>query len=163
MEVYLLRHGIAEEGRSGLSDADRALTQDGRRKLRRTLDALSEADVQISLMLTSPLKRAVQTAEIAQEALGYKGKLVRTQALSPNSRVEDVWQEIRSHRDESALMLVGHNPLFDALGGYLLGARDVQIDMKKGSIVRIDFEHFPPHPRGILRWLLIPKLVTGTS
>ena len=163
MEVYLLRHGIAEDAHSGMSDADRALTQDGRRKLRRALEAAAQADVRPSLILTSPLKRAIETAEIAEEALGYKGKLVRTQALSPGSNPQEAWAEIRSRRNESAIMLVGHNPLFGALGGYLIGAPDAQIDMKKGAILRIDFEHFPPQPRGTLRWLLIPKLIDNRS
>ena len=64
MHVYLLRHGIAEEGRIGQNDAERALTPDGRRKLRHVLKAVAEARVKPSLVLSSHLKRAVQTAEI---------------------------------------------------------------------------------------------------
>jgi phosphohistidine phosphatase len=158
MQAYLLRHGIAEEERSGLSDADRALTQDGRRKLRQTLNTASLADVQPTLILTSPLKRAVETAEIAQKVLGYKGELVRTESLLPDSSVEEVWEEIRTHRNQAAVVLVGHDPLFTNLAGYLLGAPDLQIDVKKGSVVRIDFESFPSKPKGILRWFLIAKL-----
>ena len=157
MQVYLLRHGVAEEQRTGLSDADRALTQDGRRKLRQTLRAASEADVQPTLILTSPLKRALQTAEIAQKVLAYKGDLVSTESLLPDSSVESVWREIRTHRDQPAIVLVGHNPLFADLAGYLLGAPDLQVDVKKGSVLRIDFDSFPSRPRGILRWLLTAK------
>jgi phosphohistidine phosphatase len=163
MQVYLLRHGVAEEQRSGLSDADRALTQDGRRKLRQTLQAASEANVQPTLILTSPLKRAVETAEIAQKVLAYKGELVRTESLMPSSSVEEVWAEIRAHRNEAAVVLVGHDPLFTNLAGYLLGAPDVQIDVKKGSVLRIDFDNFPSKPKGILRWLLIAKLASNRA
>jgi phosphohistidine phosphatase len=163
MEVYLLRHGIAEEERRGLSDADRALTQDGRRKLRQTLQVASGADVQPTLILTSALKRAVETAEIAQKVLAYKGELVRTDSLMPNSTIEEVWGEICAHRNEAALMLVGHDPQFTNLAGYLLGAPEVQIDVKKGSILRIDFDSFPSKPKGILRWLLIPKLASDRA
>lgn len=158
MQVYLLRHGAAEEERSGLSDAERGLTQDGRRKLRQTLQTASQADIRPTLMLTSSLKRAVQTAELAQEVLNYKGELVRTEALMPNSSVQEVWNEIRVHSGEPVIMLVGHNPQFGELAGYLLGAPELQIDVKKGSLLRIDFEAVSSQPKGILRWFLIPKL-----
>ena len=158
MQVYLLRHGVAEEDRSGLSDAERALTQDGCRKLRQTLQAASQADIRPTLMLTSSLKRALQTAEIAQEVFKYKGDLVRTEALMPNSSAQDVWREIRVHAREPAILLVGHNPQFAELPGYLLGVPELQIDVKKGSLLRIDFEGVSPRPKGILRWFLVGKL-----
>jgi phosphohistidine phosphatase len=158
MQVYLLRHGAAEEDRSGLSDADRALTQDGRRKLRQTLQTASQADIRPTLILTSSLKRAVETAEIAQEVLGYKGELLRTEALLPGSSVEDVWDEIRVHANETVIVLVGHNPLFAELAGYLLGAPELHVDVKKGSLLRIDFETLSSQPKGILRWFLVAKL-----
>jgi|SRR5690349_19698589 phosphohistidine phosphatase len=158
MQVYVLRHGIAEEERSGLSDADRALTQDGRRKLSHTLQTASQADVRPTLVLTSPLRRAVQTAEIAQEVFKYSGELVQTQALLPNSSVHQVWNEIRVHADEPGIVLVGHNPQFTELAGYLLGAPELHMDIKKGSLLRIDFESLSSQPKGILRWFLIAKL-----
>jgi phosphohistidine phosphatase len=163
MQVYLLRHGIAEELRSGLSDADRALTQDGRRKLRQTLRTASDADVQPTLILTSPLKRAMETAEIAQKVLAYKGELVRTESLLPDSSVEGVWRELRTHRDQPGIVLVGHNPLFADLAGYLLGAPDLQVDVKKGSILRIDFDSLSSRPKGILRWFLTAKFANDRA
>ena len=51
-------------------------------------------------------------------------------------------------------MLVGHDPLFTRLAGYLLGAPELQIDFKKGAILRVDFDGFGPQPRGMLRWFL---------
>jgi phosphohistidine phosphatase len=158
MQVYLLRHGIAEEDRSGLSDADRALTQGGRGKVRQTLQAPSQADIRPTLILTSPLKRALQTAEIAREVFKYKCELVRSEALMPDSRVQEVWDEIRVHAGEPAIVLVGHNPQFGQLAGYLLGTPELQIDVKKGSLLRIDFEGHSSQPKGILRWFLIAKL-----
>jgi phosphohistidine phosphatase len=158
MHLYLLRHGIAEEVRPGTLDADRALTSDGRKKLRHVLRAVAEARVKPSLMLASYLKRAVQTAEIAAQVLGYEGEIVRTKALAPAAAPEQVWEEIRIHRTESAMMLVGHNPLFDDLAAFLLGAANLKVDFKKGAIMRIDLEAFGAQPRGILCWYLTAKL-----
>ena len=162
MQVYLLRHGIAEEGRIGKSDADRELTPEGRRKLRDTIRAAALADVHPTLILTSPLTRATQTAQIAADILHYKHETLRTKALLPGSHVEQVWDEIRIHRDEAELLLVGHDPLFTQLSGYLLGTPELRIDFKKGAILRVDFDGFGARPRGILRWFLTSKL-THTS
>lgn len=158
MELYLLRHGVAEKDRPGLGDAQRALTQDGRRKLRQVMRAAREAKVEPTLILSSPLKRALQTAEVAQDVLGYKDEIVRSKALAPGSTVEQVWDEIRVHKDERSLMLVGHNPLFADLSGYLLGSAEMQVDFKKGALLRIDFEAFRARPKGTLRWYLTAKM-----
>jgi phosphohistidine phosphatase len=161
MQVYLLRHGISQEARPGLGDADRSLTADGRRRLRQTLQAAIRADVKPSLILSSPLKRAVQTAEIAKEVFAYKGEILRTNALLPGAAAERVWDEIRVHKNETGVILVGHNPLFDLLAGYLLGQPELQVDFKKGAILRLDMEAFHARPKGILRWYLTSKLATN--
>jgi len=161
MHVYLLRHGIAEDERPGVSDADRSLTLDGRRKLRYVLKSLAEAGQKPSLILSSPYKRAIQTAEIAGTVLGYDGEILRTKVLQPGGSPEQVWEEIRTHRTEEGILLVGHNPLFDSLGPYLLGTPALQMDFKKGAILRVDIETFGVQPRGILRWYLIAKLSAG--
>lgn len=158
MQVHLLRHGVAEEPRLGLSDADRALTSDGRKKLRQVLRNAIQADVHPTLIMTSPLKRAIQTAEVAKQVLGYKSEILRTKALTPGSNVEQVWDEIRVHRHEPSLMLVGHNPLFENLTGYLLNCPALQLDFKKGAFLRLDIDSFPSQPHGMLRWLLTAKL-----
>jgi phosphohistidine phosphatase len=158
MQVYLLRHGIAEDTRPGTNDSDRQLTAEGRRRLRETLHVAAAAEVKPTLILTSPLTRARQTAAIAADVLKYKGSVVETQVLIPNARPEHVWDEIRVHKDQGELMLVGHDPLFTTLSGHLLGVPELQIDFKKGAILRVDFESFGTHPRGVLRWFLTAKL-----
>ncbi len=163
MQVYLLRHGIAEEGSTGRSDADRELTADGRKKLRQVLVAAADAGVAPTLILSSPLQRALQTADIAKHALGYKGNVLHTKALAPGSRVEQVWEEIRVHRDESSVLLVGHNPLFSNLAAYLMGSKTAQIHFKKGAMMRVDLENFLSQPKGTLRWYLTAKLAAKSE
>ena len=158
MQVYLLRHGIAEENSDSGNDADRALTPEGKRKLRQVLQAASDAGTEPALILTSPLKRAIETAEIARAVLQCKDNVQQTKALAPGSTTEQVWDEIRSHRDAPSLMLVGHNPLFTELAAYLLGSKEIQIDFKKGALLRLDIDHFPAQPKGLLRWYLTAKL-----
>jgi phosphohistidine phosphatase len=157
MELYILRHGIAEEATGGMADKDRALTEGGRDRLRRVLSRAHEAGVAPSLILTSPYRRALETAQLAAPALGSV-KVTRCDALVPASTPEEVWEVIREHRKESGLLLAGHEPLLSQTAAYLLGAPDLQIDLKKAAMVRIDLESFSGTPRGILKWMLTPGL-----
>jgi phosphohistidine phosphatase len=161
MEIYILRHGIAEDGQAGQPDSERALTPDGRKKLRSVLRVAASAGVAPSLILTSPYKRALQTAQLAAEILDYKGELLRTRALEPNMAPKVVWDEIRVHKDESRILLAGHEPLFSRLLAYLLGSPDLQADFKKGAIACIELERFAAEPHGVLRWMLTSKLASG--
>jgi phosphohistidine phosphatase len=158
MHLYLLRHGVAEEARAGMADAERPLTPDGRRKLRHVLKAVAEARVKPSLIFSSHLKRALQTADIAKEVLGYEGEIVKSKALAPAAAAEQVWEEVRIHKSEAAVLLVGHNPLFDSLAAFLLGTPNLKVDFKKGAIMRVDVESFGAQPRGLLCWYLTAKL-----
>jgi phosphohistidine phosphatase len=159
VEVYLLRHGIAEEAAAGAADADRALTSEGRKKLRAVLDAAADAGVCPALIVTSPLRRAVQTAEIAVEILEYRGDLLRSAVLRPEAEPKDSWEEIRLHKDVESILLAGHEPLFSRLTAYLLGCPNLQVDFKKGALTRLDVDSFGAQPRGVLKWMLTPRLV----
>jgi phosphohistidine phosphatase len=158
MQVYILRHGIAEEGRPGGKDADRALTTEGRKKLREILRLAEKADIVPSLILTSPYLRAVQTAEAVIEVLGYANDLLRTEALIPSSDPRAIWEEIRVHQGVMQLMLVGHEPLLSKVVAFLLNSPSLQIDVKKGALIRIDIETFGAQPHGLLKWMVVPKL-----
>jgi phosphohistidine phosphatase len=162
MEVYILRHGIAES-RGGMEDAERALVPEGKKKLRAVLRIAAEAGVAPEVILTSPLRRAVETAELAAEVLGYRGEILRTDALLPERSPLDVWEEIREHEDKGQVLVSGHEPQLSHLGAVLLGAPSVQIDLKKGSLLRIDVDAPSRQPQGVLRWYLTPALALACA
>jgi phosphohistidine phosphatase len=130
VQIYLLRHGIAE---NSTPDSERALTAEGREKLRRVLARARAADVAPSLILSSPYRRAIETAEVAVEVLGYQGKVVKTRALVPDASPFDTWEEIRKRPDESAILLASHEPLMSSLAAFLLASPALAVDMKKGG------------------------------
>jgi phosphohistidine phosphatase len=158
MEIYLLRHGIAEDRASSGRDADRRLTDEGREKLRRVLERAHSAGVSPAVIISSPYKRAVETAEIAARELGYDRKILRVEALTPDSSPSRIWNEIREHRDEASVLLAGHEPLFSATVAWMLGSSHAMVEFKKGGLIRIDVEAFGAEPRGILQWMLTPKV-----
>jgi phosphohistidine phosphatase len=158
MEIYLLRHGIAEDAKPGEPDSGRALTNEGREKLRRVLRRVRAADVSPTLILSSPYRRAVETADIAAQVLGYKGKVVQIRALTPDGSPGEVWEEIRSRKDEDAILLAGHEPLMGAIAAYLLDCPGLQVDVKKGSVIRADCDRFAPQPKCVLKWMITPAL-----
>jgi phosphohistidine phosphatase len=158
MEVYLLRHGIAEESRPGVRDADRGLTAEGRDKLRRVLKRAHQAGVRPSVILSSPYRRAVETAEIAAETLEYRGEIVKTRVLVPEAPPQEAWNEISSRRAEEAILLASHEPLMSSMAAFLLSSPALQVEMKKGALARVDCGHFGPAPHGVLKWMLTAAL-----
>jgi phosphohistidine phosphatase len=102
----------------------------------------------------------VQTAEIAHTVLKTKVPVLRTKALSTSGSVEEVWDEIRAHRGEPELMLVGHEPQFSNLTAYLLAAREMRVDFKKGAVLRLDLETFGAQPKGTLRWFFLSRMAS---
>jgi len=156
MQVYLLRHGIAEAGLPGHADAERALTDEGREKLRRVLKRARSAGVEPSLILSSPYRRALETAAVAAEALGYQGKVVRTRALEPEAPPYDAWEEIRKRSEERSILLASHEPLMSSMVAFLLDSPALSVDMKKAALVRVDCERAGAEPRGVLKWMLTP-------
>ena len=156
MQIYLLRHGIAEDAKPGHPDAERPLTGEGRDKLRRVLKRARVADLDPSLILSSPYRRAIETAAVAAEVLAYKGQIVRTSALVPESSPFDAWEEIRNRKDERAILLASHEPLMSSLVALLLDSPALHVDMKKAALVRIDCDRFGPKAAGVLKWMLTP-------
>jgi len=158
MEIYILRHGIAEEGKAGAPDAERALTDTGREKLKAVLERAHTAGVNPSLIVTSPYKRALQTAHMAGQVLGCH-KIVESEVLVPDSTPKAVWEAICARRKEEALLLAGHEPLLSMTAAFLLGVPALQIDLKKAALVRLDQDTFTGPPRAVLKWMLTARLI----
>jgi len=158
MQIYLLRHGIADDGKPGRPDSERALTDEGRTRLRRVLKRARSADVSPTLILSSPYVRALQTAEIAAEVFHYTGDLVQSHAFVPESSPRAAWDELRLYASEPAVLVASHEPLMSSCAAFLLSAPSLQVDMKKAALVRIDVERYGADPGGLLKWMLTPGL-----
>ena len=162
MELFVIRHGIAESlGKENeFSDEKRALTADGRNRMREIAKGLSKLGVEFDLILTSPLVRAVQTAEIVATAGGpTKTEIKQTANLAPGASANKLFAEIKRLTGVEAIALIGHQPdlgdLISKIAHRTSGS--VAIQMKKGSVCCLDIGETVPTLRGEVAWLMAPK------
>jgi phosphohistidine phosphatase len=159
LELYLIRHGVAaERGEDYPDDSKRPLTGSGMSKLRKEAKALNALEVGFDLIITSPLIRTKQTAEIISETLNGKPPVTTSDSLAPAGTPAAVMQELARHMRKARIALVGHEPNLGELAARLIGARS-PIEFKKGAICRIDFEVMPPKSLGQLQWFLTPRML----
>jgi phosphohistidine phosphatase len=159
MQIYILRHGEAELREARKADAVRALTAKGKSDVRRVLSAAREAKLAPDYVFSSPLLRASQTAAVAVKLFGVRN-VVETKSLLPSASPQAIWKELDELRDAEQVLLAGHEPHLSHLIRFLLEA-PVVVDLKKGTLVRIDSTGRQGPPRGVLKWMLTPRLVRG--
>ena len=158
-ELYLIRHGIAEErGDAWPDDTKRPLTEEGISRLRKCARALERLGVSFDVVLTSPLVRTHQTAEIVASVYSPKPPIVNVDALAPGGSSSTVIAELEKHAKKTRIAIVGHEPDIGELAAKLAGMR-VDLEFKKGAIARIDVEALPPKGPGMLRWFVPPKFL----
>ncbi len=159
LELYIIRHGVAaERGKEWPDDSKRPLTPDGIARLRREARALNALGISFDQIVSSPLVRTRQTADVFAEELKGKPPVVTADALAPAGTPASVIQELVKHVRKARLALVGHEPNLGELAAELIGAR-APLEFKKGGICRIDFDVLPPKGTGRLRWFLTPKML----
>lgn len=159
MELYFLRHGIAaDKAPDDSGDAGRPLTKDGIAKMKVAAHGLRKIGLKIDALLSSPLVRAHETAQIVARELGPELRL--TDALGPGCDLARLFELLGEHRGAERVMLVGHEPDFSALVGALTGGSRVL--MKKGGLARVDIEVLEPGA-GTLVWLLPPRAMRAAD
>ena len=156
MKLYLVRHAIAEP-RGLLPDSERALTDEGEAKMRRHVRALVRLGEDIDVVITSPLARARETAEILADGIEPRPEVVVEDRLAPDGDAMELVKTVVQRYMGRAVALVGHEPDMSALASRLIsGSDDADLDFKKGAIARIDVDEDDHPTLGQLRWLLSP-------
>ena len=157
MKLYFLRHGIAMERPEWKGDdAERPLTKEGREKMARSAAVLARLDLELDAILTSPLARARQTAELVAEALHAKDQLMQESRLGLGFDREQLAEILREQAGCENLMLVGHEPDFSQTISALIGGG--RIVCKKGGLACVELID-RMSLKGELLWLLPPRLL----
>jgi len=159
MDLYIVRHAIAVDRGSPAFpwDDDRPLTPEGMHKFRLAARGLNRLDVQLDRILSSPLIRARQTAEILRDAISPDLEIEHTPHLKPSSEFADSLASVAA-LDAKAVAVVGHEPHLSGFASYLLAGPggSASLMFRKGAVAFIHFPEDVGPGLGILEWLLQP-------
>ena len=137
MEIYIVRHGIAEAVAPDGSDESRSLTEEGKKKMKEAAEGFAKLERKPQHIFSSPLVRARQTAEILGTAL--KMKVEEMKELAPAQTPKEVCERLRQLKKAESVMLVGHEPNCSELASHLLlGSGGLNLEFKKGGICLIE-------------------------
>jgi phosphohistidine phosphatase len=163
MVVYVMRHAEAIEESETLQDEWRYLTEEGRSAAGKMSSAIAKIGPKPRLTLTSPLTRAVQTAEIIAEKACRKNVIIASALLLPGSDINELISYIKDGTDAKRVLLVGHEPQLGSLVSTLLGRDNATISLKKGACVALELDpKKSDKPAGFL-WYLAPGKKLSTS
>jgi phosphohistidine phosphatase len=155
MDLWLLRHAAAEARAASGRDQDRVLTAEGLERAEAVARGLARLEPGILRVVTSPYRRALQTAQPVAEALRLSDKLSESRALEPERDPQEILLELQAADCESTL-LVGHEPHLGALLGRLVtGVGGAEIPLKKAAVARVEWEKGV----GVLRALLPARIL----
>jgi len=158
-QLYLIRHGIAEErGDAWPDDNKRPLSEEGMNRLRKSIRGLARAGIWFDVILTSPLVRTRQTADIVASVFEPRPHIVAIESLAPNGSYQGVLNDLEKQTRRKKIALVGHEPSIGELAARLAGSRHA-LEFRKGAVCRVDVESLPPGGPGTLRWFLTPRLM----
>ncbi len=154
MKLYFLRHGLAAEREewSG-DDAARPLTDEGKARMARAAAVFAKLELGLDAIITSPLVRAVQTAEIVARELKMQNQLVTDERLAPGFDADALAKILPAYPKAAALMFVGHEPDFSETISYLIGGG--RVVCKKGGLALVELN--ATNLKGELVWLVPPK------
>ncbi|WP_414566610.1 MULTISPECIES: phosphohistidine phosphatase SixA [unclassified Anabaena] len=161
MELYLIRHGIAEERQPDTQDEERSLTKEGRQKTQKVAQRIKHLGLQFDVIVTSPLVRAYQTSEILV-ATGLSTQLEKSTHLAPNGNISswlNYWLEPKNYPQKAQIALVGHEPCLSHWAEILLwGETKDSLVLKKAGMIGIKLPEIgSPLGRSHMFWLTPPK------
>ncbi|MGC2112729.1 MAG: phosphohistidine phosphatase SixA [Candidatus Korobacteraceae bacterium] len=159
MDIYFLRHANAGEPKlNPARDEKRPLDKLGIEQSHDVGRALAALDVTVDAIISSPLRRATQTASVVANEIGYEDKVVTDVALEPGASYEQFQELLARHSRKDAIMVVGHNPSMTEFINKMLagGAALHAVELKKGSVARVEKVGRKP---AMLRWFMTPKMV----
>jgi phosphohistidine phosphatase len=160
MNLFLLRHASAGTSRTNpLIDKKRPLDKDGKRHCLQLATILNGQKTSFDFVISSPLKRSLQTAQLVATETGYEGQIVQSPALAPTATFKDFQALLQTITGKENILVVGHNPNIAIFLAALLvpsGATAIpSIRMRKGSIAHVTFSRGP----ATLQNLIDPRAV----
>jgi len=163
MILYVMRHAEAVEGSDLLKDEWRYLTEKGRSTAEKVSSILARTGPKPRLTITSPLTRAVQTAEIAAEMACRKNRVVASELLLPGGDIDELIAHLKGCADDKRVMVIGHEPQLGFLVAALLGRTDEALPLKKSACVALELDPDKGDKPAAFLWYLVPGKKRITS
>lgn len=161
MDLYLIRHADAVALGEGIAgDAERPLSEQGREQARLAGKALERHGIRLDGLVTSPLLRARQTAELIREDLSLKPEVTVCEDLAPDGKPRKVAKFLRKLKGEQ-IAAIGHMPQLSEMAGWLLGSRKASIDFAKASVACVECADTLTKGCGALLWLVTLEWMSG--
>lgn len=158
MFLYFLRHASAGQSLiSAKKDEKRGLDKDGIEQCGYVGRALAALGVQVEIIVSSPLKRATQTAALVGNEMGHEGKLVLENALRPQASLADFQKMLEKYSRLDSVMVVGHNPNLGEFLGRVIsdGGGEAVVELKKGAVAEVEMRR----NSGSLSWCITPRIL----
>lgn len=158
MIIYFLRHANAGDTKKDPQrDEQRSLDREGIEQCYTVARFFAKLNVVPDLILSSPLKRAAQTASLVANELGYDDRMKLVKALRPEAAYADFRPMLKSHVHAENVIVVGHNPNLSHFIGHIIceAGQRAEVDIKKAGVARVDFDG----KRGELQWMITPKML----
>jgi phosphohistidine phosphatase SixA len=166
LEIYILRHGDANaDSKKTIDDSKRVLSEAGIKEIEGASRFFAEFGIKFDSIFTSPLKRAKQTATIAAKDQ-KKSPIVELNELKPEGNVSDLCKRLSKQKEDSVILVVGHNPLLVDLADDVINPENhhaTNFSLKTGGLIKIKTTSLEPKLKGQLEWLLSPKLIRKVS
>jgi phosphohistidine phosphatase len=161
MILYVLRHAIALDRTEWKgAEADRPLTKEGMRKMKEVAEGMKALKLSFDWILTSPYRRAFDTAKITAKALKAEDKLKISKSLRPDGDPKTLMRHVAlDYRSWESILLVGHEPFLSRLVSVLLiGSPDAPLELKKGGLCKLNAAALTYGRCATLEWWLTPKI-----
>jgi phosphohistidine phosphatase len=165
MDIFILRH--AEAGKrlpAQARDAERSLTAEGKEELEDVARALSRLKIEPDHIISSPLKRARETATVVAKSLKGRDKVEIWDELKPEGSRAEFYKRLSKLKPESVVLCIGHEPYLSQAINEVMGHQAApRIVLRKCGLARLSIKAFNPKVEGELRWLLTPRLLKRMS
>ena len=155
MNIFLIRHTIAEAATHLKKDRERELTEEGIKTLKESINNWKSKVYSFDIILSSPVKRALRTAEIIADCYNYKDEIIKKNSLAPGSTVNSIIRLVESFRGER-MAFIGHQPDIGYQVSTFISDSEVNLKISPASIINISFEGNPKIGKGVLKFLLPP-------
>jgi phosphohistidine phosphatase len=161
VNVFFLRHGEAGKRVTIPSrDFERSLTASGVAEIEEIAESMKNMDLEFDKIASSPLARALETAEIVSRVYKRPGKPELWDELRPEANRLDLYRRLSRMKQDTDVLLVGHDPfLTTVIGEIISGTLSTKIVLKKAGLAKVQIQSFAPKASGELRWLLTPKQI----